>query len=699
MKKSLNHLFLATAVLPLVIVSLAFTEYLGSRLREDGERRVEEFKETLLARKKHELQSYTDIACCAVKKYFDESATSRVGDVLQQRGNEFRDTLLRYYDTYKDTLPKETIQQFIISFVKAHRLEDGVGYFWINDFHPNMICHPVVPKLDGTDLSDFADSQGVFLFKEAVELCKRQGYGFIDYKWMNPLSGKEEKKRSYVVVFKPFNWIIGTGEHVSVLRTRLQKKALETISRLRYDKDNYFWINDFDCSMILHPVKPELEGRNLSTFSSVDGTFLFREFVKAGRSNGEGTVIYKWPRPGSREPVPKMSYVRAFDPWRWIIGTGTYIHDINSMVARERLRIKDEVSALVWSLRIFAFPVVLVVAFLSLILVTKYVIRPLSEIVTFLSGFDNDLTTPLSSDYMFEFESLADSFNILLQSLSELVSRIVGASSSVDDTVTNISTQVERQSAQLNQQFAAINEITATVEELSASSEQIASNAGRVQIIADKSTKRSKEGMEAIKIVSENMKAIHLDNREHKHEIDELREKTNQISQVMELINDIAEQTKLIAFNAALEASSAGVEGRRFKVVASEIRNLTDRVMEATNSIDAAIRDIQGLASKMVQSAQRSSEGVENGQQVTVETCRLLEDIVKSTKETSTSVKQIVLSTQQQRSASAQIVVAMREIKDGAGETSSAVKMVSQDAAKLEELSKELKELVSHFKV
>lgn len=699
MKVSLNYLFCGLAVVPLLVVSIVFTEYLGIDLRYNGEEQINHFRETLLQRKRNQLKSSVGIACCAVQKYFEESESSKVGEVLRNRGDEFRDTLQRYYDTYKDILPKETIQQFIINFVKAYRFDEGVGYFWINDFHPTMICHPVSPGLDDIDLSTYKDSQGVFLFNKAVEVCKAEGSGFVDYAWMNKASGKEEQKRSYVVVLKPFNWIIGTGEHLSVLRTRLEKNAISTIEKLRYDGDNYFWINDFSSKMIMHPAKPELVGKDLSDFKSPDGTLLFPEFVKAGRANGEGYVNYLWPRPGSKEPVAKMACVTAFEPWQWIIGTGEYIDDIDQLVVQETKRVHKEVNALVWQLRLFAIPLVFVVVCITLMFVTKYVISPLGQIVAFLVGFDNDLTRTLPGSFRFEYSTLAEAFNSLLASLKVLVGRIFGATVSIDATVGSITAQVECQSAQLSQQFAAINEITATVEELSASSEQIAANAAKVQYQAESSMKRSIDGTKAMKSVAGKMEEIHRDNKKHKTEIDELRVRTDQVSSVMELISDIAEQTKLIAFNAALEASSAGVEGRRFKVVAGEIRNLTDRVMEATYSIDIAVKDIQSLSSRLVASTDKSISGVEKGMEVTLATSLLLEDIVRGTKETSTSVRQITLSTQQQRSASTQIVVAMREIKDGAAQTSSAVKSVREEAVRLEDLSKELSELVSRFKI
>ncbi|MFZ0943933.1 MAG: cache domain-containing protein [Syntrophobacteraceae bacterium] len=107
-----------------------------------------------------------------------------------------------------------------------------------------------------------------------------------------------------------------------------QKRAALRIKGLRYSGQEYFWINDFGPTMIMHPFKPELDGKDLRDFADPKGKHLFVEFVKVCKENKGGFVDYMWPKPGESKPVPKISYVRAFDPWGWIIGSGVYIDDI-----------------------------------------------------------------------------------------------------------------------------------------------------------------------------------------------------------------------------------------------------------------------------------------------------------------------------------------------------------------------------------
>ena len=109
-------------------------------------------------------------------------------------------------------------------------------------------------------------------------------------------------------------------------------KAAELIGQMRYANDDYFWINDLQVRMIMHPIKPDLNGRDLSDMKDPNGKHLFVEFVEAVKRQGAGFVAYEWPKPGAANPQPKLSYVVGFEPWDWVIGTGVYIDDLEQQI-------------------------------------------------------------------------------------------------------------------------------------------------------------------------------------------------------------------------------------------------------------------------------------------------------------------------------------------------------------------------------
>jgi len=100
--------------------------------------------------------------------------------------------------------------------------------------------------------------------------------------------------------------------------------AAAAVSNIRYEGKGYFWINDMTPRMVMHPMKPALNGKDLSAVKDPNGKELFNEFVKVVSAGGSGFVEYYWPKPGSENPVHKQSYVAGFAPWGWVIGTGIY---------------------------------------------------------------------------------------------------------------------------------------------------------------------------------------------------------------------------------------------------------------------------------------------------------------------------------------------------------------------------------------
>jgi methyl-accepting chemotaxis protein len=111
-----------------------------------------------------------------------------------------------------------------------------------------------------------------------------------------------------------------------------QKRAIAQLKAMRYDGREYFWVNDLHPRMVMHPTKPELDGKDLSESKDPNGKFLFQDMVKVVRADGAGFVNYEWPKPGSDKPVPKISYVKGYPSWNWIIGSGVYVDDIDLAV-------------------------------------------------------------------------------------------------------------------------------------------------------------------------------------------------------------------------------------------------------------------------------------------------------------------------------------------------------------------------------
>jgi len=283
--------------------------------------------------------------------------------------------------------------------------------------------------------------------------------------------------------------------------------------------------------------------------------------------------------------------------------------------------------------------------------------------------------------------------------LHDLVVELRSHAVSVHKAAQEISGAVEGQAATSSQMSASVAEITSTTEELSASSTQIAEHSKSVADIANQTWEESKKGALAMDLVMGKMKEIQQDNQNSLSEIMELGHRSKEISKVMGIINTIADQTKLIAFNAALEAASAGEAGRRFGVVAAEIRRLADSVTESTGEIETKIGQIQDSISRLVITSEKGVTGTADGLAATANSAALLGGMVGAARQTANAAQQISLSTQQQKTASNQVVVALREIVSASSHTAQSIARISEISRDMARMSAELDDLIDHFRL
>ena len=253
--------------------------------------------------------------------------------------------------------------------------------------------------------------------------------------------------------------------------------------------------------------------------------------------------------------------------------------------------------------------------------------------------------------------------------------------------------------AAVEQMSSSVAEITSTMEELSTSSTEIADHSRAVVDVANHTLASSRKGSEAMQALQRSIEDISADNQRGLQEITQLSAQSKQISKVMDFITSVADQTKLIAFNAALEASSAGEAGKRFSVVAVEIRRLADSVTDSTREIENKVQEIQSAISRLTIASEKGVATINTSRDISENTARILDDLVHAAGRTSSAAQQISLSTQQQKTASNQVVVALREISTASSRNANSVKNISDISIELVNMSTALRELMQHFKL
>ncbi len=443
---SIKAKLLILSILTIVIISLAVAFVAIYSIKEYSNEGIENYKKEAYAKKEEELKNYVSLAMKTVEAYHARTDIEKVKLELEdelKKQTMFLFTILEgEYQKYKNTISDSALKERLKNIVNSTRY-GSTGYFWINDLDAVVLIHPINPSLNDKDMYNYKDPKGKQIFKEFASIAKKDKEGFIDYVWPKPGFTEPQLKVSFVKLFAPYNWVIGTGEYVENATARIQEEALKTISDMRYANNDYFWINDSHPKMIHHPTNPALNGTDLSTYADPYGTKLFVEMSKITNEKKEGGLVkYYWDKPNKKnDPKEKFSYVQRFEPWDWIIGTGAYVDDIEEEIALMQASANSKINSIIYSIIGFSLLIMLIANLIYSYLVNHAIIRPLDELDMAINDISsgNEQTDRIKKKSNDEIGKIVDSFNGYIQKLKDGYIEDGKVIANVDEVIEKIS--------------------------------------------------------------------------------------------------------------------------------------------------------------------------------------------------------------------------------------------------------------------
>ncbi|HEU5012518.1 MAG TPA: methyl-accepting chemotaxis protein [Roseiflexaceae bacterium] len=247
-----------------------------------------------------------------------------------------------------------------------------------------------------------------------------------------------------------------------------------------------------------------------------------------------------------------------------------------------------------------------------------------------------------------------------------------------------------QQASGATEQASAVSEISTTIEELGATARQIAIAAEQVANAAHQTLENLSDGQAAVDNSIQAMERIRERMRDVSQRVLSLGERSQQIGEIIDLINDLSDETHLLALNAAIEAAGAGEHGRRFAVVAAEVKSLANRALAAAKEVKGVIAEIQQATNSAVLAAEEGGKEVEQGAELAHSAGQVMDSIVMVAERTAQSASEISLATAQQQSASEQVVETMREVSDVARQTAIGSRQMSEAAQTLTSIAERL---------
>ena len=444
----------------------------------------------------------------------------------------------------------------------------------------------------------------------------------------------------------------------TMTREQAQTLAKTAIGQMRYDKTNYFWINDMDANIVMHPIKPELDGKSGGEMRDPNGNPIFKMFVEKVRKDKAGFVSYLWPKPGKDVPVEKMSYVKGFEPWGWVIGSGLYVDDLH-----------DEFMA---GLRHVGMIVLLLAAVISWValVISKTIARGIGKAVQILEDMaQGNLAMKIQPKGSDEIARLLMAMKEMQTNLSGIVISVLNGSDSVAAASTELAQANTDLSARTENQASSLQETASAMEELSSTVRQNAASSTEANRLALQASSIAVNGGEAVSQVVVTMQGIDASSKK--------------IADIISVIDGIAFQTNILALNAAVEAARAGEQGRGFAVVASEVRNLAQRSAAAAKEINTLIN--------------ASVEQVEHGTTLVVKAGETMDEVVASIKRVTDLMGEINHSSNEQSLGVSQVSVAVNQMDQVTQENATLVEQMAAAALTLKSQALELVHTVSVF--
>ncbi|CAK0755633.1 hemerythrin [Gammaproteobacteria bacterium] len=492
--------------------------------------------------------------------------------------------------------------------------------------------------------------------------------------------------------------------------------AIAEIHALRYDRTEYFWINDQGTPyprMIMHPTISALDGQilNAEKFNravemqmGAEGPIqdlgghmnLFVAMCQVVREAGEGYVAYVWPKPlaggGTTDVLfPKVSFVKGLKGWNWVIGSGIYIDDVETIFWKEAWRL---LVVILMILAIYTRLIWWVSRYLTLRLGGSLeTARLLAKEVA--AGHLNTAIPLRDGDrdsFMHEMESMR-------QQLLKVVQGIILNSEEIASNVSKLMAEATQMEVSIKMQSHSNEAVQKAIHGVKDHGLLVVELARETRASSDHVAMLSVQGATKAQEVVQGIQRIAESMTRSSQDVKHLKSSSAQIGGIANIIRSIADQTNLLALNAAIEAARAGEQGRGFAVVADEVRHLAKRTGDATADITQMIKTIQEDTQHSVDRLDAVGPELAEGSEQVRDTAQLLETIKSESGNAQHQIMNLSNTLSSQLTQAEEVVQRVDHMIDLSIRTNTIIQDATETSQRLEQSVENLNALVRVFDV